>query len=47
MLMFVVMQLNSSGDMMGYFGNDVNQLDEYYFLNFEPQNPNQASQVIA
>ena len=31
---------------MGYFGNGVNQLDDY-FLNFEPQNPNHASQVIA
>ena len=27
MLMFVVMQLNSSGDMMANFGNDVNVKD--------------------
>ena len=31
---------------MSYFGNAVNHMDDYV-LNYEPQNPNQASQVIA
>lgn len=47
MLLFVVMQIEYSGGyMMGYTGNGIDQLDEY-FLNYEqPRNTNQASQVF-
>ncbi|RVW28452.1 hypothetical protein CK203_096172 [Vitis vinifera] len=37
------MQIESGVEITGYVGNGIDQLDDY-FLSFEPQNPNQASQ---
>lgn len=45
MLLFVVMQMESGADMMGYSGNGVNQLADY-FMSLEPPNPSQPNQVI-
>lgn len=40
------MQIESGVEITGYVGNGIDQLDDY-FLSFEPQNPNQASQVFS